>query len=254
MDNGGPQQMPQQVMPAPNMNMGGTAPVVAQPGVAAIPVPQEKGHSSFIETVVLVIVCLIAAAAIVVAVIFFTKWNELKVEQDSAIEVAVSEERVKQEELANQRVAEAEKVPSREWTGPVDYGAISFSYPKNWSVYVNKDGEKGSDYEVYFNPIYMTAINNTASRYALRFTILNRQYDTVVKEYQTKVSSNKMTYTQVEVDNLSGSRFDGELAKDMNGAIVILRMYDKTIKIQTDTTANLADFEAVYKSLRRNSN
>ena len=252
-----PQQLaPQQMMPAPNMNMGGSAPVVAQPGVAAIPVPQEKaGHSSLMETVILVIVCLIAAAAIVFAVIFFMRWNELKVNQDSAIEMAVSEERVKQEEIANQRVEEAKKVPKLEWVGPEVYGRLSFNYPKNWSVYVNKDGEKGTDYEVYFNPGRINSINDNSSRYTLRFKIVNRQYDVVTKEYQSKVASGAMTFQAVEEDGLSGGRFDGEISKDIVGSVVVLKMYDKSVVFQTDISSaeNDKDFREIYESLRRNN-
>ena len=71
-----PQMMPQasqgpQMMP-PNMNMGGSAPVLNQPGVAVAQAPAApKTKNTLIETLILVAVCLIAAGAIVAAVIMF---------------------------------------------------------------------------------------------------------------------------------------------------------------------------------------
>ena len=247
-------QMPQQTMPAPNMNVG-AAPIVAQPGVAAIPVQQEK-KSSVVEIVILVIVCLIAAGAIVVAVIFFMKWNELKVNHDADIESAKAAVIAEQEEITNKKIAEAAKEPNREWTGPADYGSISFQYPKTWSVYVNKDGSKGSDYEVYFNPISMTAVGSSDSRYALRFTIKDRQYADVTKPYLSKVKSNKMTSQTFSADSesISGMRFEGELASNMRGTVVIFKVNDKTVILQTDSDANIEDFEKLLLTLRRNSN
>ncbi len=249
---GGPQQMP-----APNMNMGGSAPVVAQPGVAAIPTAQpEKSHNSLMETVILVIVCLVAAAAIVVAVIFFMKWNELKVSHDSDVEAAVAEERATQQAMITQKIDEWKQTQTREWIGPADYGSVSFQFPKDWSVYVNKDGTNNSDYEVYFNPDSLMALNNKDARYALRFTIKHRQYDQEVKSYQTKVSSGKMTFSSFEADSgeISGSRFDGELGTNMMGSVVVFKINDKTVIMQTDTQATTMAFEKIIQTLRRNSN
>ncbi len=246
-------QMPQQTMPAPNMNVG-TAPIVAQPGVAAIPVQQEK-KSSVVEIVILVIVCLIAAGAIVVAVIFFMKWNELKVNHDADIESAKAAVIAEQEELANKKIAEAAKLPNKEWTGPSDYGSISFQYPKNWSVYVAKDGSKGNDYEVYFNPDSLSALGDSESRYALRFVIRDRQYADVTKPYLNKVKTNKMTSQTFSADSesISGMRFEGELGSNMRGTVVIFKVNDKTVILQTDSDANIEDFEKLLLTLRRNA-
>ena len=247
-------QMPQQTMPAPNMNVG-AAPVVAQPGVAAIPVQQER-KSSVVEIVILVIVCLIAAGAIVVAVVFFMKWNELKVNHDADIESAKAAVIAEQEEIANKKIADAAKEPNQEWTGPVDYGSISFQYPKNWSVYVAKDGENSSDYEAYFNPRSLSALTDTNSRYALRFIIRNRQYADITKTYQNKVKTNKMTSQTFSADSeaISGMRFEGELGSNMRGTVVVFKINDKTAILQTDSDANIEDFEKILTTLRRNSN
>ena len=67
-----------QVAP-PNMNTGGSAPVLNQPGIpnSARPAKTKSDKGSLVETLILVAVCLVAAAAIIVAVIFFMKYNEV---------------------------------------------------------------------------------------------------------------------------------------------------------------------------------
>ena len=107
--------------PVLNMNMGGSAPVVNQPGVAAAPVAvQKSANGTLVETIILVIVCLIAAGAIIVAVIFFMKYNEANADQQSKVEAEVAAARAEEQELAAKRLDEKLKEPNVEFRGPDD--------------------------------------------------------------------------------------------------------------------------------------
>lgn len=237
-------------MPAPGMP-GVQAPVPAS-ATAGLP---EKKNTTLIETIILVIVCLIAAAAIVFAVIFFMQYNELKTNYDSEKGLAVADAVKAQEDADNARFAEESKLPYYNFTGPSDYGSISFQYPKTWSVYVDSDGTNNSDYKAYFRPAQVDPIKDKNSRYALRFSILNRQYDTVQKTYQTKVNSGKMTSSIFNADNnrITGIRYEGEIEKDINGIVVLVKVNDKTAVFQMDADVYRTDFETLLQGLRRNS-
>ncbi len=242
--------MPAPGMPAPTMP-GMQTPVSA----AATAGLSEKKNTTLIETIILVVVCLIAAAAIVFAVIFFMKYNELNTDFESKKSLEVAKAVKEQEDKDNASFTEREKLPYYSFTGPSDYGSISFQYPKTWSVYVDSDGTNNSDFKAYFRPSQVDPIKNKDSRYALRFSILNRQYDTVQKTYQTKVTSGKMTASVFNADdnNITGLRYEGEIEKDINGVVVLVKVNDKTAVFQMDAEVYRTDFETLLQGLRRNS-
>lgn len=243
------QQMPQ--MAAPNMNMGGGAPVLNQPGVpaAARPAKVKSDKGSLIETIILVVVCLIAAAAIIVAVIFFMKYNEVNEDQEAKTAAAVAEAVAREQELAAKNLEEKLKEPNLEFRGPEDYGSISFQYPKTWSVYENKDATKNGDYEAIFHPKVVPSLSNENSRYALRFAIYNRRFDDVAKQYAGKKGLDASNF-ETDGGNITGMRYRGAITSKINGTFVLFKVNDKTGVLQTDSDILLDDYEAILKTLR----
>lgn len=239
-------------MPAPNIPNPMAAPTPI-PAAATAGVATKK-DTTLIETIILVIVCLIAAAAIVFAVIFFMQYNELNTDFESKKELAVAEAVKAQEDTDNASFAEREKLPYYSFTGPSDYGSISFQYPKTWSVYVDSDGTNNTDYKAYFRPSQVDPIRNNDSRYALRFSILNRQYDTVQKSYESNVQSGKMTSSIFNAgDNITGIRYEGEIDREINGIVILVKVNDKTAVFQMDADVYRTDFETLVQGIRRNS-
>ena len=251
----GPQMPPQgpQMAPPPNMNMNGSAPVLNQHGVAVAPVKQRKSSGSLVETIILVVVCLIAAAAIVVAVIFFMKYNEANEDQQAKVDAAVAAAVAEEQAIAAKNLEEKLKEPNAEFRGPDDYGSISFKYPKTWSVYVEKDGTNNSDYVAYFQPNKVPPLNDQSARYALRFAIYNRSYDTMAKPLIAKVKNGTMTPQNFTADsgNITGMRYDGELSAKIRGTLVIVKVNDKTAILQTDSDVLMQDYEKILTTLRR---
>lgn len=244
-------------MPAPNVPNLGTSVAMPNPNVtAAVPANMPvKRDTTLIETVILIIVCLIAAAAIVFAVIFFMQYNELKTNYDTEKSLEVEKAKKEQADLDNASFEEREKLPNYHFTGPSDYGSISFEYPKTWSLYIESDGTNNSDYKAYFSPAQVNPLKDKNSRYALRFSILNRQYDTVQKTYESKVKSGKLTSSMFTADDntVSGIKYEGELETNMNGIVVLVKVNDKTALFQMDADVYRGDFETLIKGIRRNS-
>ncbi len=239
-------------VPAPNQPVNPPmAPTATAPSAGLKP---EK-KNTLVETLVLVGVCIIAAAAIVFAVIFFMQYNELKTNYDSEKNLAVAAAEKTQHDKDEAAYEERAKEPFYSFTGPSDYGSISFEYPKTWSVYIEKDGTSNNDYVAYFQPKQVDPVNNKASRYALRFQILNRQITTVQTSYETKIKNGKLTSRAFSSDDnaLSGTWYEGEIADGIRGIVILLKVNDKTLVMQTDAEAYRSDFETLVKKLRRNS-
>lgn len=243
-------QMPPQMAP-PTMNMGGSAPVLNQPGVpaSAQPAKVKSDKGSLVETIILVAVCLVAAAAIVVAVIFFMKYNEVNEDQETKTAVAVAEAVAAEQEAAAKTLEEKLKEPNLEFRGPEDYGSISFQYPKTWSVYVNKDASKNGDYEALFHPKAVPSLSNENSRYALRFAIYNRQFADVAKQYSNKKDLISENF-EADGGKITGTRYSGQITNKIDGTFVIFKVNDKTGVLQTDSDVLLDDYEAILKTLR----
>ena len=242
----------------PGAPMGPSAPVT--PGMAgaanANAAVAGKKNSTLIETIILVVVCLIAAAAIVFAVTFFMQYNELKTNFDSQKGLAEAQARKEQEDSDNKAFEEREKLPYYSFTGPSDYGSISFQYPKTWSVYIESDGMNNSDFKSYFRPAQVDPITSKDSRYALRFMILNKQYDSVQKTYESKVKNGKLRPSVFNADNgsISGMKYEGEVDNNINGIVVLIKINDKTAIFQMDAEVYREDFEKLLQGIRRNSN
>ena len=222
----------------------------------ALNAQQQKKSSTLAETLILIVVCLIAATAIVFAVYFFMQFNELKTDFDLQKDAAVAEAVAKQQDEDNAKFAEAEKLPYKQFSGPSDYGSISFEYPKTWNVYIDSDGlSNNSDFISYFRPEQVDSIKDSSSRFALRFKILNQQITNVQKQYDSKIQSGKMTSSIFNADNnnITGTKYVGEIDKDMNGIVVLIKVNDKTAIFQTDSMVYQQDFETLISKIRRNS-
>lgn len=235
---------------------GAVMPPVGGVGTAPSLVAEPPRKTSVGEIVILVIVCLIAAAAIVCAVIFFMKWNELSTNYNTEKDIAVAEAKKAQKDADEANFAEREKTPNTQFTGPSDFGSLSFYYPKTWSVYVSSDGSNNSDYEAYFAPGQVNPLNDEGSRYALRFIIQNEQIADVQREYDTKVKEGEMTSKVFNADSnrITGTKYEGLIEENMRGIVVLIKVNDKTAILQTDAETYRADFEALLTTLRRNSN
>ncbi len=250
-----PSPAPQPSAGMPGMGvMPGVQPAAAPAGPQAAAPAAPAKNNTLLETLILVVVCIIAAVSIVFAVIFFMQHNELKANFDSQKNAAVAEAVAEQQQIDTAKFAEDEKMPFYKFTGPSDYGSISFEYPKTWSVYVNSDGTNNKDYEAYFHPSQVDPINDKASRFALRFRILNQQINNVQKQYESKVTSGKLTSGVFSAgDNITGMRYEGEIDNQIDGIVILIKVNDKTAILQTDARIYENDFNTLISKLRRNS-
>lgn len=242
----------QMQMPAPNPGMTPAGPM---PAAAPLPPAPSGKKSSVVETVILVIVCLIAAVAIVAAVMLYMQWDDLKTNFDAKVGLeTAAAEKAAGDKYAEQ-LQEELKRETVQYTGPDDYGRISFSYPKMWSVYEAQDGTKNSDYEAYFAPAPIHSLEDETARYAIRFKIVNQLYNDVAEEYANDLEDSEGAPAKgiFSADNsrISGVRYDGQIADGIDGTVVIAKINDKTMIIQSDSKVYSDSFEKVLSTLRR---
>lgn len=203
---------------------------------------------SLLAIIGLIILVLVAGSAAIWA---YLNYNEQKTNVDGKIDIAVLQGKKEQSDEDEKKFAEREKEPNTQFVGPDDYGRLTFMYPKTWSVYEATNVAKGGNYEAYLNPVTVPPVSSS-QQYSLRVLIEEKDYDQVVKSYESLVKKGDLHSSATSANGNNGTRFDGSFSKDIRGASVIYRIRDKTVTIQTDADTFKPDFENIIKTIKFN--
>ena len=230
------------------VGLGQTAP--GMPMVQQVQVAPEakKDITGLVKTIVIIIVSLIAVTFIGLFIWMFVRYNDVQTDVDGQISVAVAAAKDEQVTKMEAEFLEREKYPYKVFAGPVDYGQLSFEYPKTWSVYVAAAATTGGDFNAYFNPIQVDAVGKETIN-ALRVSIRNVSFDKVTEDYQREVDRRDSGLTMESVTigrdaNITANRYTGKIPDtELSGFIVTFKMRDKTAILQTDSVLFQADFD-----------
>jgi hypothetical protein len=212
-------------------------------------IAKHHGHKLLIATVILAILVISLGGFSVWA---FANYVDQKDNVDSIVATQVADEVKKQQDADEVKFTAREKEPNREFAGPEDYGNLTFSYPKTWSLYVYKDAANGGNFEAYFNPISVPTIS-TSQQFALRVLIQETDYEKVIASYSSLVSKGDLDKSSVTTaSGAKGTRLDGAFSKDIHGSAVIFKIRTQTLTIRTDSVTFTADFDALVQTIKFN--
>lgn len=244
-------------MPEVQTNPVTGAPMM-QSSISSEPIPYRKDASSLVKTILIIVLSLVSITFIGLFIWMFIQFSTAREDVDGqiadAVMIAVDENTTKLET----EFAEREKYPLKTFAGPADYGALTFDYPKTWSVYVARDASNGGDFEAYFNPMEVKEVSNDEI-YSLRLAVRDRAFDDVVGEYQRALEGPEAQLTLNSVmigkdNNINANRYAGKIpGTEHNGFIVIFKIRDKTVIMQTDSVLFEKDFNALISSVRFNA-
>ena len=226
---------------------------------AVAPAPIKKDYSGLIKTIVIIVLSLIAVTFIGLFIWMMMQYTDARTDVDGQISKAVAQAKDEQAMELENEFLEREKYPYKTFLGPVDYGQLSFEYPKTWSVYIaaaatNSDG----DFNAYLNPVQVDAVGKETVN-ALRVTIRDKSFDDVTAEYQKAMDKKDSNLTMVSVtigknNNITANRYTGTIpdAKDLYGYIVTFKIRDKTAILQTDSVLFQEDFDKLLGTVTFN--
>ena len=241
-------------MPPVQPNMG-YVPPSSQQVAANVLMDRRNKTNDLIKTAVAVVFGLMSLVFLGLFVYFMTQYNLAEEDVSGQVNAAVAEAKEKQALELEAEFAEREKYPFRTFTGPADYGELSFEYPKTWSVYVASDAAKGGDFEAYMNPIEVNTVSDKTIN-ALRVKIRNKDYESVVDEYQRFMDRSDAGLS-VETTTVAGTianRYTGTIPNtEFSGIIVIFKIRDKTVILQTDSVLFEEDFDQLLSTITFNS-
>lgn len=211
---------------------------------------QQRGavNAWLILSIVFAVTTVTAAGFLVWAL---TNYYDQKDNVDTKVSAAVATAKKEQADEDEKKFLERDKEPNRQFIGPDDYGRLMFSYPKTWSVFVERDASTDNEFQAYLNPVSVPPVGNRA-QVALRVTIESRDYDNVVQSFDPLVKEGKLSSSVVQTDDVIGTRLDGSFSEDIRGAAVIYKIRDKTVTIRTDADTFKGDFDTIIKTITFN--
>ena len=232
---------------------GGQPPVQTPPPTMGVPVQLPKDPKPVGLIVAFVIVLLLFVGSLVFALWAFGQMQDYKNNSDKKAVAAVAVANEAQKKALEAEFSEKEKSPFTSYTSPSQYGSVKLVYPKTWSAYVAEGTNSANPIDGYFNPNFVPSTTGKNS-YILRAQIVSQPYQSVVATYNDRAKQGKITVTAYKPEQVAsttpGVRLDGQIDTDKTGAMVILPLRDKTLKIWTENQAAVADFNnTVLKNL-----
>lgn len=203
---------------------------------------------SVVTSVVFGILVLVFGSIMIWALV---NYNDQKNNVSGKIEAAVEKAKKEQSDKDQEIFDEKEKDPLTEFKGPSDLGRVTFSFPKTWSVYIDDDGSSSGEYSAFFNPGAVASVQDNNNKYALRLEIVSRSYDQVLQQYATATAKGDLNSEAITVNGFSGQEFKGKFSSDLEGAVAVFKIRDKTLILHTDTPDSVPDFDdKVLKTLK----
>ncbi|MEO5627913.1 MAG: hypothetical protein ABIQ89_03420 [Candidatus Saccharimonadales bacterium] len=203
----------------------------------------QRGHMDML-LIPLILVAILFVAAGSFGIWAYMSRQDYKDNSDAKVDAAVVVAEQKTSTAKDVEFLEKEKQPLVSYNGPAPYGSLKVSYPKTWSAYVAEKANGSTPVDAYFHPKFVPAQTPDVS-YALRVQISDTSFASVVKTFDNAVKSGKVkasAYVPANAPNVTGVRFDGEIASKKQGSMIIVPIRDKSLKIWTESQDFVKDF------------
>jgi cytoskeletal protein RodZ len=216
------------------------------PGYQQQPVQRKKMNGLLIPLVICMVLMVVFIALFVWA---FASRQDYKNNSDKKAAAAAEIAKQQTSSAKDKEFVEKEKLPVKTYKGPSSYGTLSIAYPKTWSAYIDESGQGNVPVNGYFHPEYVPGLQS-GSAFALRVQVTNQKYADEIKQFESKIKTGKVTLAPYQAPmvtdkNAVGARITGEIENGKQGSIVLFPLRDKTVKISTESTQFINDFEKI---------
>ena len=200
---------------------------------------------------------ILLTALLIISLVFggwaFSKMQDYKNNSDKKSAAAVESAKKTQDAQLQAQFDEQNKSPNKTFHGSATYGSISFNYPKTWSAYVDTSSTN-EPINAYFHPNEVPGTQNKTA-YALRLELLATDYAQIVQQFSSQIQQGTLTakaYAPPKLNGVAnaqpGTLFSGQInSQDTTqvGALLAIKVRDKTLEISTQSADYLADFNNV---------
>lgn len=204
----------------------------------------QRGSTALLVALLLTIILLIGAVSF--GIWAYAGRQDYKNNVQPKISAAVEEAKKQTERIKDDEFTQKEKYPLKTYNGLAAYGSPTVSYSKTWSAYV-VENTSSTPIDAYFHPNFVPTANQTNS-FALRMQIVQTPYDALLKQFDAFVKQGKVkvtAYAAPKVSQVVGARLDGEIIPNKQGSMVLLPLRDKTLKVWTEASQYVPDFNNI---------
>jgi hypothetical protein len=191
-------------------------------------------------TVPVIFLALLFIGTSVTSVMYYSKFIEQRDENKPIIAAAVKEATAAQKKKLDSEFDEREKVPTKQYISPSEFGSVKLVFPKTWSGYVNLKASNGMEYLGHPNFVPADNVN-----YALKMEVVQQPFANEIVQYDELVKKGDLRATAVQASGATGTRLDGLLQEDQEGSMVVFPLRDKTLKISTQSKEFEDDFNNI---------
>lgn len=207
------------------------------------------------KTIIIFVLAILVAIFAGLFVWKFLDWSNV----NSTIDYKVEQRVADQERQIGDRLEAAYEAERNSDTttflGPNVYGSLTFSYPKTWSAYIEKDESLNNGiYSAYLNPSSVGPIT-ADSVFALRIRIENTDIKQAVASYDKEVMDGTMTSSAVSLNNSSLSA-TVYTKNDNSSKIAVFKIPNRNqvVILSTDSAKNFGkDFQNILDSIEIDS-
>ena len=202
----------------------------------------QGSQRGFLSVVLAIVFGLLFVFSTIFGVWAFSERSKYKEDTDKIVADNVAIAVQETETAKDAEFVEKEKLPGRTYKGPATYGTVTVDYPKTWSVYT-VEATSGTVLDLYAFPGVVPGVTKQEV-YALRIEISSNTYDKEIQSYNKAVADGDLkarAFRSAKVPDVLGVRMDGQIDTEKQGAIVILPLRDRSIKIYTESPQYVDD-------------
>lgn len=214
---------------------------------------EPSSKNSMASLVAIIFLAIALVGALVFGFWAFSGRQDYKSGSDKKTAAAVEQAKAAQKLELQKQFDDIANLPHKTYKGSATYGSIMFNYPKTWSGYVDENSSQPLN--AYFHPDVVPGLTGK-NAFALRVELVNSDYTSALSEHDAQITDGNLkarAYVPPKLKDAAniqpGIRLDGEVAPEKQGAIVIMKVRDKTLLIYTESNDFVPDFNAIIESL-----
>lgn len=191
-------------------------------------------------TIPVIFLVLLFIGTTVTSIMYYSRYVEQRDQNKPIIAAAVKEATAQQKKELQAEFDEREKIPTKQYISPSEFGSVKLVIPKTWSSYVSTEASNSMQYLGHPNFVPSADVN-----YALKMEIVQNSFSNEIVTYDEAVKKGDLKATAIQASGITGTRLDGLLEENQAGSMVIFPLRDKTLKISTESKEFENDFNNI---------
>jgi hypothetical protein len=198
-------------------------------------------------------ISLVFCILVLIGAIGFGAWayssrQDYKNNSDQKATVAAETARQQESTVKDQQFAQESKNPLKAYNGPDSTGSLHIEFPKTWSGYVVDSGQNSNTLDGYFTPGVVPSADDQSSVFALRVQVEDQAYAQEVKSLSNQQQQGDISvsaYSLPRLPKIVGVKVVGQLTEGHNVNMVMLPLRSETLKIWTDGSQYVSDYNDI---------